>query len=59
MNTHAESEIRQLIERWMQAVRDRDIQGIVAPYTDDIVAFDAIKACLLYTSDAADDLLTV
>ena len=44
MNTHAESEIRQLIERWMQAVRDRDIQGIVAPYTDDIVAFDAIKA---------------
>ena len=44
MSTAAESEIRQLIERWMQAVRDRDIPGIIAPYADDIVAFDAIQA---------------
>jgi len=43
MNAAAESEIRQLIDRWMQAVRDRDIPAIVAPYADDIVAFDAIK----------------
>jgi ketosteroid isomerase-like protein len=38
------TEIRQLIERWMQAVRDRDIPKITAPYADDIVAFDAIQA---------------
>ena len=44
MSTAAETEIRQLIERWMQAVRDRDIPNIIAPYADDIVAFDAIQA---------------
>ena len=44
MITAAETEIRQLIERWMQAVRDRDIPNITAPYADDIVAFDAIQA---------------
>lgn len=44
MNTAAETEIRQLIEHWVQAVRDRDVERIVAPYADDIVAFDAIKA---------------
>lgn len=44
MSTAAETEIRQLIERWMQAVRDRDIPSITAPYADDIVAFDAIQA---------------
>ncbi len=44
MSTAADSEIRQVIERWMQAVRDRDIPGIIAPYADDIVAFDAIQA---------------
>ncbi|MHC6226777.1 YybH family protein [Pseudomonas sp. X10] len=43
MNTTAETEIRQLIERWVQAVRARDMDGIAAPYADDIVAFDAIK----------------
>lgn len=43
MNTAAETEIRQLIEHWIQAVRDRDVERIVAPYADDIVAFDAIK----------------
>lgn len=43
MNSAAESEIRQLIEHWMQAVRERDIEGITAPYADDIVAFDAIQ----------------
>ncbi|MDR6713117.1 ketosteroid isomerase-like protein [Pseudomonas hunanensis] len=44
MNTSAETELRQLIDTWMQAVRERDMDGITAPYADDIVAFDAIKA---------------
>jgi len=30
MSTAAETEIRQLIERWMQAVRDRDIPNITS-----------------------------
>lgn len=44
MNTPAETEIRQLIEGWIQAVRERDLPAIVAHYADDIVAFDAIQA---------------
>ena len=43
MNT-AETQLNQLIDRWMQAVRDRDLDAICAPYADDIVAFDAVKA---------------
>ena len=52
MSTAAETEIRQLIERWMQAVRDRDIPSITAPYADDIVAFDAIQALQFKGKDA-------
>ncbi|WP_060479856.1 YybH family protein [Pseudomonas monteilii] len=52
MNTSAETEIRQLIDLWMQAVRDRDIPRITAPYADDIVAFDAI-ASLQFKGKAA------
>lgn len=44
MNSAAEQEIRQLIDRWIQAVRERDLPAIVAVYADDIVAFDAIQA---------------
>ena len=44
MNTEAERELEQLIEQWMQAVRERDVDRIVAPSADDILAFDAIQA---------------
>ncbi|MCY1392874.1 hypothetical protein D9M71_77570 [compost metagenome] len=49
MNTNvtantAETEVRQLIERWHRAVVAKDIDAIVQPYADDIVAFDAVKA---------------
>ncbi|MEE1867269.1 MULTISPECIES: YybH family protein [Pseudomonas] len=43
MSSTAENEVRQLIERWIPAVRARDIPAILAPYTEDIVAFDAVK----------------
>ncbi|KJK06140.1 MULTISPECIES: nuclear transport factor 2 family protein [Pseudomonas] len=43
MSSAAENEIRQLIEAWIPAVRARDIPAIIAPYADDILAFDAIK----------------
>ena len=44
MTTDNEKQIRELIEQWVQAVRDRDIDAITAPYAEDILAFDAIKA---------------
>ncbi|MBM3105124.1 SgcJ/EcaC family oxidoreductase [Pseudomonas sp. P66] len=43
MSSTAENEVRQLIERWIPAVRARDIPAITAPYAEDIVAFDAVK----------------
>ncbi|WP_166359846.1 YybH family protein [Pseudomonas akapageensis] len=39
-----ETEIRDLIQRWQRAVVAKDIDAIVQPYADDIVAFDAVKA---------------
>ena len=44
MTTSSESLLRQQIDSWMQAVRERDIDAIVAPYAEDVVAFDAIQA---------------
>lgn len=38
----ATAEIRDLVDRWLTAVRARDIDGIVSHYAPDIVAFDAI-----------------
>ncbi|RWU25060.1 DUF4440 domain-containing protein [Pseudomonas alkylphenolica] len=44
MTSTAENEIRQLIERWIPAVRARDVDTITAIYADDILAFDAVQA---------------
>jgi uncharacterized protein (TIGR02246 family) len=35
-----ESEIRDLIERWAKAVRDKDIDGILACHSADVLMFD-------------------
>jgi ketosteroid isomerase-like protein len=35
-----ETEIRSLVEDWARAVRERDMDGIVAFHTDDILMFD-------------------
>ena len=35
-----ENQIRSLVEKWAKAVRDEDIDGILAHHTDDIVMFD-------------------
>lgn len=35
-----EAHIRALIERWVQAVQERDIAGVLAGHADDIVMFD-------------------
>ena len=40
MPSNEETEIRQLIDAWAQAVRDVDMDAILANHTDDIVMFD-------------------
>jgi len=48
----AEAEIRALLDNWTRAVRARDIEGIVAHYAPDILAFDAIAQLQFKGRDA-------
>ena len=36
----AEAEIRELIENWARAVREQDLDGVLAGHVEDIVMFD-------------------
>lgn len=36
----SESEIRDLVNEWMNAVRDKDFDKIMSHYSDDVTAFD-------------------
>jgi len=36
-----EIQIRSLVENWAQAIRDENMDGILAHHTDDVVMFDA------------------
>jgi uncharacterized protein (TIGR02246 family) len=36
-----EAQIRKLVENWAEAVRAKDITGVVAHHTDDVLMFDA------------------
>ena len=38
-----EIQIRQLVENWAKAVRERDLQNILAYHSDDIVMYDVPK----------------
>jgi ketosteroid isomerase-like protein len=40
MNMSDEESIRRLIENWAKAVRDRNVDGILAHHSPDIVMFD-------------------
>jgi uncharacterized protein (TIGR02246 family) len=40
MSADNESEIRQLIVRWAEAVHSGDLEGVLAGHADDIVMFD-------------------
>jgi uncharacterized protein (TIGR02246 family) len=40
VTTSEEAQIRDLVERWAVAVRNKDLNGAVAHHTDDIVMFD-------------------
>jgi ketosteroid isomerase-like protein len=35
-----EAEIRQLVENWARAARDKDVKSVLAHHADDIVMFD-------------------
>lgn len=39
-HTHDEQEIRHLIDDWMDAIRNRDLDAVLAHHADDIVMFD-------------------
>jgi len=39
-NNSNETQIRTLIESWTKAVREGDMEGVIAHHTDDIVIFD-------------------
>ncbi len=42
-NKENEDQIRQLVENWAQAVRNKDIETILAHHSDDIVMYDVPK----------------
>jgi ketosteroid isomerase-like protein len=42
--TQSQTEIRALIDSWLNAVRAKDVDRIVSHYAADIVAFDAVLA---------------
>jgi uncharacterized protein (TIGR02246 family) len=39
---NSEAQIRELVDNWVQAVRAKDIEGLLANYAPDIVAFDVM-----------------
>ncbi|BBY74162.1 hypothetical protein MPRF_10610 [Mycolicibacterium parafortuitum] len=39
--TDNQRQIRDTVERWIEAIRARDIDGVLAAHTDDLVMFDA------------------
>lgn len=38
------AEVRQLVERWAEAARNKDLDAVMACYLPEVVAFDAILA---------------
>jgi ketosteroid isomerase-like protein len=51
MNT-AEAEIHNILDKWLKASRELDINGIVAHYAPNIVAYDAVKQLQFVGLDA-------
>ncbi len=48
----AKAEVRAVLDQWQEAVRAKDLEGIVAHYAPDIVAYDAIVALQFVGRDA-------
>jgi uncharacterized protein (TIGR02246 family) len=47
-----EDEIRDLVARWTKGAKTQDLEGVMALYTPDVVAFDAIMALQFKGRDA-------
>ena len=52
MSSTSEAEIRTVIERWAKAVREKDLEAVVANHVDDIVMFDVPPPVQLRGLDA-------
>ncbi len=52
MNGDTEAEIRDLIEAWAKAVRAKEIDGVLAHHTDDMVMFDVPPPVIVKGIDA-------
>src|SRR5262245_43268459 len=52
MNDVTKNEIRNLIEDWAKAVRAKDIDGVLAHHTDDMVMFDVPAPVIVEGIDA-------
>lgn len=50
--TKDEARIRELMDHWTDAVNRKDIDAVMACYTDDVVAFDMIPPLQLVGNDA-------
>jgi uncharacterized protein (TIGR02246 family) len=50
--TTAQGEIRALIDRWVAAAKAQDLETVMASYTPDVLAFDAIGALQFKGRDA-------
>jgi uncharacterized protein (TIGR02246 family) len=48
----AEAEIRQRLDEWVQALRMKDINGVMSIYADDMVSFDIVPPLFYAGSDA-------
>ena len=40
MTTYNEAQVRELVENWARAIRNEDMNGLLAHHSDDIVMFD-------------------
>ncbi len=52
MNGDTEAEIRDLIEAWAKAVRAKEIDGVLAHHTEDMVMFDVPPPVIVKGIDA-------
>jgi ketosteroid isomerase-like protein len=47
-----EAQIRELIHRWLQALRAKDLDGIMSCYAPDILLFDLLSPLQYVGADA-------
>lgn len=51
-------EIRNLIDNWVQAVREKDVEGSVAPYASEVISYDLVNPLRYDGSDMIRKRLT-